>query len=221
MGSGAAMKVIGDYGVDGYAHVQQLVEPEVARAFLATLQSDLGPGALPVSQIAQCPNLLKRPAFEIYGHHYPPMLFFLWGLTPIVREITGRDLLPTYDYLRIYREGDICRVHYDRPSCEHSLSLTLDYSDGVDWPLEVGTEHSEPSARVEEDFGDETFASIAMKVGDAVLYRGVNHRHGRTMPNPNGWSAHLFLHWVDREGRYADEAFDRQLPNANVNFRFA
>jgi hypothetical protein len=48
-----------------------------------------------------------------------------------------------------------------------------------------------------------------MSAGDAVMYRGVNHRHGRLDPNPNSWSAHLFLHWVDPNGPYADHAFDR------------
>lgn len=28
------------------------------------------------------PNLLQREAVEIYGFHYPPLLSFLWGLTP-------------------------------------------------------------------------------------------------------------------------------------------
>lgn len=215
------MNVVGDYDKKGYALIRQLVTPEVAKAFLGALKADLGPNELPLSDISQFPNLLKRPAFEIYGHHYPPMNFFLWGLTPIMRQITGRDLLPTYDYFRIYREGDICRVHHDRPSCEHSLSLTLDYSDGVQWPLEVATTTSEPSARVEEDFGDEPYASLAMEVGDAVLYQGVHHRHGRIQPNPNAWSAHLFLHWVDRHGSHAGEAFDRQPYGANVNFQFS
>lgn len=215
------MKVIGDYHASGYAHVEQLIAPEVAQAFVARLKDDLGDGALPVSTIDKFPNLLTRPAFEIYGHFYPPMLFFLWGLTPIMNQIVGRELLPTYDYLRIYREGDICRVHHDRPSCEHSLSLTLDYSDGAVWPLEIGSEESEPSARVEEDFGAEAYASISMHVGDAVLYQGVHHRHGRTMPNPNGWSVHLFLHWVDRDGPYTDHAFDGQMSAAPVNFQFA
>jgi hypothetical protein len=41
------------------------------------------------------------------------------------------------------------------------------------------------------------------------MYRGVNHRHGRIEPNPNRWSAHLFMHWVDANGRFADEAFDK------------
>jgi hypothetical protein len=215
------MQVIGDYHGQGYAHVEQLIAPEIGRAFLAALKNDLGPNALPLSKVRDYPNLLTRPAFELYGYHYPPMLFFLWGLTPIVSEIVGRKLLPSYDYFRIYREGDICRVHYDRPSCEHSLSLTLDYSDGVSWPLEIGKQQSKPSAQVAQDFGGEPFASIAMKVGDAVLYNGVHHRHGRVTPNPNGWSAHLFLHWVDADGRYRDHAFDRQAQPASVNFEFA
>jgi hypothetical protein len=59
-----------------------------------------------------------------------------------------------------------------------------------------------------------------MQVGDAVLYRGVQHRHGRITPNPNGWSAHLFLHWVERDGRYRDNAFDGQVKPAKVNFSF-
>jgi hypothetical protein len=131
------MRVIGSYRDEGYAHIEGLVPSEIASAFLQGLKEDIGPGALPLSRVKSHPNLLSRAAFEIYGHHYKPMLYFLWGLTPIMSEIVGRDLLPTYNYFRIYREGDICRVHSDRPSCEHSLSLTLDYSDGVTWDLQV------------------------------------------------------------------------------------
>jgi hypothetical protein len=214
------MKVAGDYQRDGYALLQGLVAPEIAQAFLQALKQHMGPAPIPLSRTTDYPNLLTRPAFEVYGHHYPPMLHFLWGLTPAVSSIVGKDLLPTYDYFRIYREGDVCRVHSDRLSCEHSLSLTLDYSDGEVWALEVEKQRSDPSARVVEDFGTGGFASIAMQIGDAVLYQGVHHRHGRTRPNPNAWSAHLFLHWVDRDGPYREHAFDGQMKPAAVNFSF-
>lgn len=215
------MKVIGDYREDGYAHIKELLPPEVTRTFLAGLKQALGEQALQLSGVQKFPNLLRRPAFELYGRHYPPMLHLLWGLTPTMMDLTGCDLLPTYDYFRLYREGDVCRVHHDRPSCEHSLSLTIDYSDGEAWPLDVGRERGEPSAQVEEDFGDEPFASIPMAIGDAVLYRGVHHRHGRVRPNPNAWSAHLFLHWVDRNGPYRDHAFDGAGVPGSVNFQFS
>lgn len=215
------MKVHGDYHRDGYAHVEGLVPLDVADAFLASIKQDLGDRPIPLSRMRDFPNLLKRPALEIYGHQYKPMIFFLWGLTPIVREIVGRDLVPTYDYFRLYRGGDQCRVHWDRYSCEHSLSLTLAYSDGKPWSLEVGrTRYPEPSSRVEEDFGDEPYSSIAMQPGDGVLYQGVHHRHGRVTANPNGWSAHLFLHWVDRDGPYREHAMDGNVPE-KVAFSFA
>lgn len=215
------MQVHGNYREQGYALLEGFVPAEVTQAFLQQLKQDLGPGAIPLSRVSDHPNLLTRPAFEVYGHHYPPMLFFLWGLTPIVEELVGAKLLPTYDYLRIYREGDVCKVHSDRQSCQHSLSLTLDYSDGATWDLEVGREKVEPSGRVTDDFGTEPYSSLSMKVGDAVLYEGVHHRHGRVMRNPNAWSAHLFLHWVDRDGPYQDHAFDQRLNPSKVNFSFS
>ncbi len=217
------MKVIGDYHRDGYALVEQLVSPEVAQAILHKLKADLGGDRpVPLSRVDQYPNLLKRAALEIYGHHYNPLLFFLWGLTPVVSRLVDRDLMPTYDYFRIYREGDVCRVHSDRYACEHSLSLTLDYSDGEPWALEIGKQRRDrPTSAVEPDFGDEPFASVPMKIGDAVLYQGVRHRHARTTPNPNAWSAHLFLHWVDRNGPHRDQAFDGLAPRGPVNFTFA
>ncbi|HEX6374726.1 MAG TPA: hypothetical protein VFZ91_03290 [Allosphingosinicella sp.] len=215
------MKVIGSYHDDGYAHLEGLIPAEVAQAFLQSLKADMGPGAIPLSRAPSHVNLLTRPAFEVYGHHYRPMLQFLWGLTPIVSQVVGRELLPTYDYLRIYRAGDVCHVHSDRYSCEHSLSLTLAYSDGKAWALEVEKAPSEPSAKVDADFGAGAYSSVAMAVGDALLYQGVHHRHGRTAPNPNRWSAHLFLHWVDRDGPYRDHAFDGQMKPAPVDFSFS
>lgn len=216
------MEVVGDYHKDGYALIRGLIAPEVGQAFLKALKRDMGEGPIALSKLDSHVNLLNRPAFEVAGQIYPPLLFFLWGLTPTIAGIVGRDLLPTYDYLRIYREGDVCKVHSDRPSCEHSVSLTLDYSDGAVWDLELGKAHMpEPSAKVDETFGAEPYAALPMQVGDAVLYKGVNHRHGRTKPNPNAWSAHLFLHWIERHGKYRDHAFDRQVGGAPVNFSFS
>ena len=64
-------------------------------------------------------------------------------------------------------------------------------------------------------------ATGAPAPGDAVLYRGVQHRHGRLTPNRNAWSAHLFLHWVERDGPFASHAFDGNQDECKpVNFSF-
>ena len=215
------MQITGDYQRDGYALVEGLLAPEVCNAFLHQFQSAVSKSGMQLAQFNRTSNLLKREAVEMYGYHFPPMLTLLWGLTPVAEQLSGKTLLPSYSYFRIYREGDVCLVHSDRQSCEHSMSLTLDYSDGVPWPLEMERHDTEPSSRTEETFGESEPAALAMQPGDGVLYRGVARRHGRTMPNPNGWSAHLFLHWVDRGGPYADYAFDKNADTAKpVNFSF-
>lgn len=215
------MNLIGDYQRDGYALAEKLLPREVCNAFLDQFQRTMAQRGASLSDFNNISHVLQREAVELYCYHFPPMLTLLWGLTPIAEQVSGKALLPSYSYFRIYREGDICRVHSDRPSCEHSMSLTLDYSDGVPWALELQQSDTEPSQRVTEDFEGNAAAALAMEPGDAVLYRGVHRRHGRTVPNPNGWSAHLFLHWVERDGPYADYAFDKQAEIARpVNFSF-
>lgn len=215
------MEIEGDYRRNGYALIRQMVPVGVARSLMARLRADLPPGPI-APQPHTASEILRGPAFEIYGNVYPPFASFLWALTPAMEEVTGQRLIPTYDYFRIYREGDICRVHRDRAACQHSLSLTLDYSDDAPWPLEIGASgNAGPQDLVADYFGAEPKASLAMGVGDAVAYRGVEHRHGRTMPNPNGWSAHLFLHWVDPDGPFATEAYDGAGEPKPVNFTFA
>src|SRR4029453_6686375 len=186
------MQIEGDYGQNGYALVREMIPREVAQAFMWLLRRRKLPGGVVPPVPAEVPEgILVRNAYELYGNDFPPMKTFLWGLTPVMEQVAGRRLIPTYDYFRIYRQGDLCHVHRDREACEHSMSLTLAYSDGKAWPLELGREGEKgPDDIIAEDFGPEPMSSLAMKVGDAVAYRGVDHRHGRTTPNPNRWSAH-------------------------------
>ena len=213
------MKVFGDYAKDGYAHIEGLIGPEVAAALLQRVSIEMGNRPIDLRGVTEYPPLLDRAALDVSGHVYYPINFFLWGLTPVIAQIVGKDLLPTYDFLRIYQQGDKCNVHSDRYSCEHSLSLTLGYSDARTWDLQIERNRTEPSPEIDKQFtGD--FACIGMKPGDAVLYQGVHHRHGRTDPNPNRWSAHIFLHWVDRNGPYREYAFEGQMPS-DVDFQLA
>ncbi|OYX08482.1 MAG: hypothetical protein B7Z08_09245 [Sphingomonadales bacterium 32-68-7] len=209
-----------DYRRDGYALVKGLIPREVATMMLVQLQSDLASRGMSLANLEREGPLLARAASEIAGNQYPKFAFFHWGLTSRVEELVGVPLLPSYCYFRLYREGDICKVHGDRLACEHSLSLTLDYSDGVPWPLEVAREPiAAPYQRADLAFApEERSGSVSMEPGDAVLYQGVHHHHGRTAPNPNAWSAHLFLHWVARGGPYADQAFDGRPPPPPVRF---
>jgi hypothetical protein len=215
------MEVVGDYQKDGYAHLKGLISPRLAHAVLKIIRENVMPGPIPLHIIKEYSTILKRPALEIDGYQLKPLLFFLWGMTPTISGLVGREVVPTYDYFRVYQAGDICRVHSDRYACEHSLSLTLAYSDGRPWDLEVGRDRVEAGPQIDETFGDAEYGSVTMEVGDAVLYQGVHHRHGRMTPNPNGWSAHLFMHWVDQDGPYREQAFDGLIDDVPAQFTFA
>lgn len=194
----------------GYLPLTGLFAPIILNGFYEQMRSELTRSHGSLGGFAARGPLLTKDAIEIYALHYPPMLAFLWGLTPRIALATGCDLLPTYAYFRLYQAGDICRIHTDRPACEHSLSLTIAYGDDRPWSLSFATKADvEPKPIADRDFGDTPYGSVAMKPGDGVLYQGVHHRHGRLEPNPNKWSAHLFLHWVDANGPYREEAFDR------------
>lgn len=213
------MKVHGDYYANGYAHLERLISPPVAHEFLTQIKASLDSSEVPLEGFMREGVMLKRPALEVYGYQHKPLLSFLYGLTPIMSELTQRDLLPTYSYFRIYREGDVCWVHSDRFACEHSLSLTLAYSEDKPWSFEIGKKrltHVEP---VETTFQEDAYSAVDMKVGDAILYQGVYYRHGRVKPNPNRWSAHMFLHWVDSAGHFKDCAFDGKASTAPIDFQ--
>lgn len=213
------MQVIGDFANDGYAHIKELVPPEVARAIVARLKEATGGRPIPLSKPQPFAAVLKHPAFDVPSEIFRPLETFLWGLTPTMSRLIGKNLLPSYTYFRIYLKDDICRVHSDRPSSEFGLSLTLEYSDDKVWDLQVGKERIDSLYPLSDDFGEMDYASVPMQVGDAVLYQGSHYAHGRMQPNPNTWSAHLFLFFVDRNGPYANYAFDEK-PFERVDFAF-
>jgi hypothetical protein len=200
------------YGQFGHALVKGLVRPEVAKALLDSVWADIRDQKFPVS-FGQSKGLVTKPAMELHGSRYPELTRFLWGMTSTAQVLTGCDLLPTYCFFRLYQKGDRLRVHSDRDACEHSMTLTLGYSDNLPWPIQIG-HHMARREAYAEDFGAEPYTSVEMEVGDALLYRGIERRHGRVSPNPNGWSAHLFLHWVDANGPYRHLAFEELQSDA-------
>ena len=205
------MEIEGSYRRDGAALIRGLVSPGICIALLNQINADLKKGGKTLPSLSTRSIVTHGDAIELYCFAYPPMLTFLWGLTPAAESITGCSLLPTYSFFRIYKQDDICKIHSDRRACEHSASLTLGYSDGLTWDLDVGSMRDMPSANVvDDDFGGERFSSLKMAVGDAVMYEGISRRHGRLKPNPNKWSAHIFLHWVDRDGPHAGQAFENK-----------
>lgn len=204
----------GEYAAKGRTLIEGLLAPELASNLTLEIQKVINQVG---DRLLAAPRVGEKPAYEIYGYKWWPMASFHFALTHSIETIVGKPLKPTYCFFRSYQEGDICRIHADRAACEHSMSLTLAYADNKPWALSVEDdrlpEEKYFQAGQAPDYGGNTYSAYPMKPGDAVLYQGVAHRHGRLDPNPNSWSAHMFLHWVETDGPYVGEAYDgRPLP---------
>ena len=202
------------YQDNGCTLLPSLMAPDIAANFTHELQKVVKAVGAP---LLAAPRVGEKPAYEIYGYKWWPMASYHFGLTPIMEALTGDKLNPTYAFFRSYQQGDICRIHADRAACQHSLSLTLAYSDDAPWALSVEQAPLDDAqyfkAGQAADYGGNSHSNFPMLPGDAVLYKGIEHRHGRLAPNPNRWSAHMFLHWVSANGPYSAESYDgRTLP---------
>ncbi len=112
---------------------------------------------------------------------------------PAIEEATGLLLFPAYSYLRIYCEGSALPKHTDQPSCEISVTLTLGGDASAAWPIWVETRGE---AR-----------AITLPPGDALVYRGALLPHWRERFEGRFW-VQLFMHYVRRDGEFADCRFD-------------
>ena len=118
----------------------------------------------------------------------------LSDLVPAVEKASGLHLFPTYAYFRVYKPGDILKIHKDRPSCEVSVTLCLGYSGPAPWPIWIA--------------GPNGSAAVSLEPGDALLYRGTECEHWRE-PFEGDHQAQVFLHYVDQNGPYADWKYDK------------
>jgi hypothetical protein len=125
----------------------------------------------------------------------PAMEILLEKLRPQAEAASRLCLYPTYSYFRVYKRGDVLAKHRDRPSCEISISLSLGYHAEKPWPLWLE--------------GPMGVSCACLEPGDAALYRGLECVHWRDALEGDH-AAQLFLHYVDRNGPYADWRFDKR-----------
>jgi len=110
-----------------------------------------------------------------------------------VETIVGEELYPCYSYARIYQENDSLPPHTDRPSCEISLTLTLNYEKYI-WPFWL------------VDNGQ--VISVDLDIGDVLLYKGTEIMHFRHPMQGQQYQYQAFLHYVKKHGSYANYKHD-------------
>ena len=111
----------------------------------------------------------------------------------IVEKQSKLKLFPTYAYWRYYIFGATLKQHLDRPACEISVTACIKKYDN--WPLIIEKQ------------------KIELKEGDALLYAGCNHKHGRLGTYKGEGMAQVFLHYVNKDGPYKNHAYDNKDGN--------
>ena len=146
-----------------------------------------------------------------YSHYADQVMeTLLVKMLPIMKKETGLDLLPTYSYARLYKNGDILRRHSDRPSCEISTTLNLG---GDPWPIFIdGTGADsviDEYKQIHKPNAPEG-TKVLLEVGDMLVYSGCELEHWRE-PFEGQVCGQVFLHYNHRNGPFAEKnLFDKR-----------
>ena len=146
-----------------------------------------------------------------YSHYADQVMeTLLVKMLPVMKEHTGLDLVPTYSYARLYKNGDILRRHKDRPSCEISTTLNLG---GDPWPIFIdGTGAKtviDEYKQIHKPNAPEG-TKVLLEVGDMLVYSGCELEHWRE-PFQGQVCGQVFLHYNHRNGPFAEKnLFDKR-----------
>jgi hypothetical protein len=116
-------------------------------------------------------------------------------LQPLMEEITGKKLYPTYTYARIYYNGATMAIHKDRPSCQFSATVNISI-DKDPWEIWFETLNGEKKA-------------VYLWPGDLIVYKGDTLNHWRDAYQGQR-QTQAFLHYVDKFGNYRDYKWDHR-----------
>jgi hypothetical protein len=138
--------------------------------------------------------------------NFLPAIRVLVKKIPEVSQLCGEDVLPTYTYARIYKNGEILESHKDREACEISFTINLQ-KDETEWPFWIKNPNGEK------------VSIININPGDAIMYLGYTAEHWRESYAGNQ-HIQLFLHYVRAYGSLSYRAFDCRFDEPTLMFPF-
>ena len=128
------------------------------------------------------PQIPNTPSF----YNDKKMTEIQLDLLPILEKNLNLELFKTYNYYRIYKRGDILKMHRDRPACEISVTINLGYKNKP-WGIWI------------TDF-DENPHQVFLEPGDGLVYHGCDLWHWRGINNETDNCSQVFMQYVDQNG---------------------
>jgi len=148
---------------------------------------------------------------SVGAYNFPPAVGMHRWLRDNLDNVFDIKLVDTYSYTRKYDRGAFLRAHTDRPSCEISATICLDYAsdDGTPWKIWVQKDRNYVDQGDDIDFlgsvsqdlphRERIGTAISLEVGDVLLYQGPNAIHWRDK-FLGEYSYHMFLHFINPLG---------------------
>ena len=135
--------------------------------------------------------------------------------TPVIQQNTKKNLYPTYTYFRIYDKLSDLPVHDDRPACEYTVALCLG-SDPTEKPYDIFIGEEDITSDYKYVNGEGK--SIPLKIehkfsmlpNTALIFQGMDKLHWREKCQHDYFMT-VFLHYVDQDGKYKDQKYDKRL----------
>lgn len=133
-----------------------------------------------------------------FAYYADPLIeVLLQASKEVVEDTTGKELIPTYSYSRIYQPGEKLFPHVDRPSCEISVTVNV-ATKGEFSPIYTQYGQNDPEKHV-------------LNPGDAVVYMGCDVMHWRQPLKDGQLNIQFMLHYVDKNGPFAEYAKDKRF----------
>jgi hypothetical protein len=170
------------FSQDGFSVIRNLITEEESNNLRLHLINREKNGTQGKDYIITCDQAIGSPSF--YGDDV--MKNTQIKLLPDIEKHSELELYKTYSYARIYKKGDILKIHKDRAACE--ISVTIDLG-GDKWPIWLVDENGNS-------------VEVNLNLGDALLYKGCDLFHWRKKFDGDKHSQ-IFIHYVDQNGKNA------------------
>jgi hypothetical protein len=165
----------------GYAPVSDLIHPFHIAALRRYYRHRIRMGSIRLGD--------RQSPLRYVAYNDPVARFFHQHIAKTVAAVAGEPVKPSYVYLASYLSGAELKKHTDRPQCEFSVTLCLDFSPEpalkTPWPIELDT----PGGSVK----------VYQALGDGLAYRGTRLPHYRGILGEGKTSTSIFFHYVPEE----------------------
>lgn len=204
-----------------YVVLKGLIEPEIIKFCLDTWKAvEHHPNSESILNQENRDITYKNPKSSIgksvAGYSTPWGIAMHEYLHRRLDDVLDLNLGPTYTYTRKYLRGAYLGSHVDRPSCEVSATICLDYKtdDNTPWPIWIRNDknfiHESPDyikectqdipQRLREE---NNCRKVLLEPGDVMMYQGPNAPHWRDYLLGD-YSYHMFIHFYNRNSRLRD-----------------